>query len=107
MSELLQRIFLAVAFLYPCACHADSIVDYIRLYFCYAKPAGVVVAGLLQILCVFLLLLLFRILGSTAENFFSPILTQLSQELGLPPRLAGGMLTLCLCLVSTCSATGA
>ncbi|KAL0033740.1 hypothetical protein WJX77_003247 [Trebouxia sp. C0004] len=25
----------------------------------------------------------------TAENFFSPILTQLSQELGLPPRLAG------------------
>ncbi|DBA91713.1 TPA: hypothetical protein ACH3X1_003309 [Trebouxia sp. C0004] len=36
-----------------------------------------------------MLLLLFRILGSTAENFFSPILTQLSQELGLPPRLAG------------------
>ena len=39
-----------------------------------------------------LLLLLFRILSSTAEDFFSPILTQLSQELGLPPRFAGGEL---------------
>ena len=37
------------------------------------------------------LLLLFRVLGSTAENFFSPILTQLSQEMGLPPRFAGGV----------------
>ena len=37
------------------------------------------------------LLLLFRVLGSTAENFFSPILTQLSQEIGLPPRFAGGV----------------
>lgn len=36
------------------------------------------------------LLLLFRTLGSTAENFFSPILTQISQEMGLPPRFAGG-----------------
>ena len=41
-----------------------------------------------------LLLLLFRILSSTAEDFFSPILTQLSQELGLPPRFAGGELAL-------------
>lgn len=37
------------------------------------------------------LLLLFRVLSSTAENFFSPILTQLSQEMGLPPRFAGGV----------------
>lgn len=36
------------------------------------------------------LLLLFRVLGSTAEDFFSPILTQLAQDLSLPPRLAGG-----------------
>ena len=39
------------------------------------------------------LLLLFRVLSSTAENFFSPILTQLSQEMGLPPRFAGGVLS--------------
>lgn len=38
------------------------------------------------------LFLLFRVLSSTAENFFSPILTQLSQEMGLPPRFAGGVL---------------
>ena len=44
----------------------------------------------LQAVCVLWLGLLFRALGSTAEGFFSPILTQLSQEMGLPPRLAGG-----------------
>lgn len=38
-----------------------------------------------------LLVLLFRVLSSTAEDFFSPILTQLSQELGLPPRFAAGV----------------
>ncbi|KAL3137711.1 hypothetical protein ABBQ38_004978 [Trebouxia sp. C0009 RCD-2024] len=70
-------------------CDSDSLINYLRLYFCHAQPAGAIAAGLLLILCVFLLLLLFRVLGSTAENFFSPILTQLSQELGLPPRLAG------------------
>lgn len=84
------------------ACHADSLINYLQLYFCHAQPAGTVAAGLLLILCVFLLLLLFRVLGSTAENFFSPILTQLSQELGLPPRLAGGMLVLGLILCYKC-----
>ena len=46
--------------------------------------------GLAQVACVLWLLLLFRVLGSTAEDFFSPILTQLAQDLSLPPRLAGG-----------------
>lgn len=35
-------------------------------------------------------LLLFRMLSTTAEEFFSPILTQISQEFYFPPRLAGG-----------------
>ena len=48
----------------------------------------------LQVAVVLWLFLLFRVLGSTAENFFSPILTQLSQEMGLPPRFAGGALVL-------------
>lgn len=94
MSELRHTGILGSASPDLCGCHAESLIDYTRLYFCHAKPAGAVVAGLLLVPCVFLLLLLFRVLGSTAENFFSPILTQLSQELGLPPRLAGGMLTL-------------
>ena len=42
------------------------------------------------------LLLLFRVLGSTAEDFFSPILTHLAQDLSLPPRLAGGACSMCL-----------
>ncbi|KAL0053639.1 hypothetical protein WJX82_008689 [Trebouxia sp. C0006] len=70
-------------------CLSESLVNYVQLYYCHVKPAGYVAICLLQAACVFTLLLLFRILGSTAENFFSPILTQLSQELGLPPRLAG------------------
>ncbi|DBA91716.1 TPA: hypothetical protein ACH3X1_003312 [Trebouxia sp. C0004] len=74
-------------------CVSESLVNYVRLYYCHVKPAGYLVTCLLQVACVFILLLLFRVLGSTAENFFSPILTQLSQELGLPPRLAGGMHT--------------
>lgn len=65
-------------------------MSYTTLYYCYAKPAGILASLLLQLACIFALLLLFRVLGSTAEDFFSPILTQLSQELGLPPRLAGG-----------------
>ena len=70
---------------------ADSLLNYNVLYYCYAKPAGVLASCLLQVCCIFALCLLFRVLGSTAEDFFSPILTQLSQELGLPPRLAGGV----------------
>ncbi len=38
----------------------------------------------------FVAVLIFRLLGSTADSFFSPILTQISQDLGLPPRFAGG-----------------
>ena len=72
---------------------AESLVNYFQLYYCHIKPAGYLATCLLQVACVFTLLLLFRVLGSTAENFFSPILTQLSQELGLPPRLAGGVHT--------------
>jgi solute carrier family 24 (sodium/potassium/calcium exchanger), member 6 len=35
------------------------------------------------------LLLLFRMLGSTAEDYFSPSLEMFSTKLGLPPRFAG------------------
>ncbi len=57
--------------------------------FCWHQVAACV-CGAHQVACVLWLLLLFRVLGSTAEDFFSPILTQLAQELSLPPRLAGG-----------------
>ncbi|KAK9915399.1 hypothetical protein WJX75_008652 [Coccomyxa subellipsoidea] len=70
-------------------CAAGSIISYVEIYFCYVRPAGQLPIILYQVACILWLLLLFRVLGSTAENFFSPILTQLSQEMGLPPRFAG------------------
>ena len=60
------------------------------LYYCHARPGGNVLAAAALLGALLWLLLLFRVLGSTADSFFSPILGQLSQELGLPPRLAGG-----------------
>jgi Ca2+/Na+ antiporter len=38
---------------------------------------------------VVLLALLFRIIARAADDFFSCILSQISQDLGLPPRLGG------------------
>ena len=43
-----------------------------------------------QVACVFALLLMFRVLSTTAEDYFSPVLTQMSKDFYLPPRLAGG-----------------
>ena len=58
---------------------------------CVVFGHSAIVVCRLQVAVVLWLFLLFRVLSSTAENFFSPILTQLSQEMGLPPRFAGGM----------------
>ena len=44
---------------------------------------------LLSPLLLLLLTLLFRLLGSTAEEYFSPSLEMFSVKLGLPPRFAG------------------
>eukprot|EP00884_Botryococcus_braunii_P009487 jgi/Botrbrau1/1853/Bobra.146_1s0044.1 len=70
-------------------CHTDAKIPYLRLYYCYVRNVGFWASAALQVGCIMLLLLLFALLGSTAEDFFSPILTQISQELGLPPRFAG------------------
>lgn len=44
---------------------------------------------LLSPILLLLLTLLFRLLGSTADDFFSPALEMFSTQLGLPPRFAG------------------
>ena len=59
---------------------------------CMVSDNGATIVCDAQVAVVLWLFLLFRVLSSTAENFFSPILTQLSQEMGLPPRFAGGVL---------------
>lgn len=68
----------------------ESLLDYVTLYYCYAEPWGWLASAGLLLLCAVALGLAFRLLATTAEDYFSPILTQLSQEMGLPPRFAGG-----------------
>ena len=77
------------------ACIADSQINYMVLYYCHARLGGYALATAALLGALLWLLLLFRVLGSTADSFFSPILGQLSQELGLPPRLAGGAMQHC------------
>lgn len=43
----------------------------------------------LQVACIALLVVLFRIIGRTADEYFTAILSQISQDMGLPPRLGG------------------
>jgi hypothetical protein len=49
-----------------------------------ALPTALLLAG-----CAALLALLFRAIARAADDFFSCILSQISQDLGLPPRLGG------------------
>lgn len=58
-----------------------------------------------QVACVFALLLMFRVLSTTAEDYFSPVLTQMSKDFYLPPRLAGGVMrsAQCWCLIMSVS----
>ena len=45
--------------------------------------------GILAPVMLVWLVILFRMLGSTAEDYFSPALEMLANKLGLPPRFAG------------------
>lgn len=61
------------------------------LYYC--APGGVFIQSMMK-LCIIvfgilLLMTLFKSVGLTAEKYFSVMLSQISQDLGLPPRLAG------------------
>ena len=59
---------------------------YARAYFCAAPGFGRVALGACYLAW---LGLLFALLGSTADEYFSPALEQLSDDAGLPPRFAG------------------
>ena len=69
-----------------CACNdAAGLIPYLPWWYC-----GSALARALFVPCVLLLLLLlFVMLGSTADAFFAPTLEQLSSDMGLPPRFAG------------------
>jgi solute carrier family 24 (sodium/potassium/calcium exchanger), member 6 len=57
--------------------------------FCSGKFSANFLTALLSPLILLWMVLLFRMLGSTAEDYFSPALEMFSVKLGLPPRFAG------------------
>jgi len=57
--------------------------------FCSDRFSRQLLALLLSPVMALWLVLLFRLLGSTAEDYFSPALEMFSVKLGLPPRFAG------------------
>ena len=59
---------------------------YAKTYFCATSPAS---RFCFAALCLAWLAMLFVLLGSTADDYFSPALEQLSEDAGLPPRFAG------------------
>jgi hypothetical protein len=58
--------------------------SYLHMYYCTIGAGPVAIILLSLILC-----LMFILLGSTAEDFFCPALSGLSEMLGLRPRVAG------------------
>lgn len=56
--------------------------------FC-SKLSWMVWCGILSPFLLLWMIMLFRMLGSTAEDYFSPSLEMFSVKLGLPPRFAG------------------
>lgn len=57
--------------------------------FCSSWMSTTLLTALLSPVILLWMVLLFRMLASTAEDFFSPSLEMFSAKLGLPPRFAG------------------
>ncbi len=70
-------------------CPGEGLVGWLPFYYCHLAPWGVAVAAPFALLTAALLAVLFRAVGRTADGFLAPALAQLSQDAGLPPRLAG------------------
>ena len=74
-------------------CKQDGIVNWLELYFCDVRrgSSGAVAAKMVAFWAgiALLLIMLFLALGSTAEDYFAPVLTQMCEGMGLPPRFAG------------------
>ncbi|KXZ55820.1 hypothetical protein GPECTOR_2g1371 [Gonium pectorale] len=71
-------------------CESDSRLPYTVWYHCHVAPRGVFVSALFTLALVCLLPLLFTLLGDTAEIYFSPIMTHISQSIPkMRPRFAG------------------
>jgi len=63
-------------------CHSEGLIDYMSLYYCHSKVAGVVVM-------VAMLFYTLSLLATTADNYFVPVLETLSKILHLKEDVAG------------------
>ena len=72
---------------YAQQCDGDGIS--FAFVFCSKRLSAVKYSLLISPLVLIWLVTLFRVLGSTAEDYFSPALEMLSWKFGLPPRFAG------------------
>ena len=74
-------------------CEQDGIVNWLEVYFCAVRegsPQAVAAkTAVFWVGLALLLIMLFLALGSTAEDYFAPVLTQMCEGMGLPPRFAG------------------
>ena len=70
-------------------CPSEGVLPYFVMYHCYVAPCGVLPAMLTYTSLAAFLCLLFYVMGRAADEYFSSILSQISQDMGLPPRLAG------------------
>lgn len=70
-------------------CDAEGLIPFLKLYYCHLNASGWPFWALTLFGAAILLVVLFRVIGRTADEFFSKILSQISQDMGLPPRLGG------------------
>ncbi|KAF5827358.1 hypothetical protein DUNSADRAFT_790 [Dunaliella salina] len=71
-------------------CPSDSRVPYTEWYYCSVAPRGLFATGAFMVLLACVLPLLFSLLGSTAELYFSPTMSLVSQTIPkMRPRFAG------------------
>ena len=73
---------------YAYECDDGKGIPFYPNLYCYTYSPNTV-ALLLSPFLILLLITLFRVLGSTAEDYFSPGLEMFSSKIGLPPRFAG------------------
>lgn len=70
-------------------CDGEGRIPLLNIYFCLVQPLGKVLEAITIASCAFLLVILFKLMGHAADEYFSSILSQISQDMGLPPRLGG------------------
>lgn len=70
-------------------CNDEGLLPLLSLYFCHLRPHGKIIGALFLTCSAAILIVLFKCMGHAADEYFSSILSQISQDMGLPPRLGG------------------